>query len=201
MTRKTTTKPTKQKLLEASLKIISEKGYLGATTREISREAGVTELTLFRHFGTKEQLFEELLKSYTFLPKLKEILPELECMAYQDALALVATRFLLTLKERKSMMKILSSEIHLYPAKIRNTYNSFLNEMRTTLASYFCSMQKNGELRSVSPEIAARAFLGMLFSYFRSEEIMKENGMTRTRMELHVREFVDIFVNGTVKSD
>ncbi|HEX9020484.1 MAG TPA: helix-turn-helix domain-containing protein, partial [Nitrospirota bacterium] len=68
---------TKQRLLEATLKLISEKGYFGATTRDISREAGVTELTLFRHFGSKEKLFEELLNSYTFLPRLKELLPEL----------------------------------------------------------------------------------------------------------------------------
>ena len=51
---------TKQRLLDATLKLISEKGYLGSTTREIAQEAGVTELTLFRHFGTKEKLFEAL---------------------------------------------------------------------------------------------------------------------------------------------
>ena len=198
MTRKTTTK---QQLLEATLKLISEKGYLGATTREISREAGVTELTLFRHFGTKERLFEELLKSYTFLPKLKEILPELDQLAYEDALTLVATNFLLTMKERKAMMKILLTEVHLYPEKIRNTYASFVNESRATLASYFVSQQKKGLLQNVSPEIAVRAFMGMLFNYFRTEEIMKENGMTKKRMERHIREFVYIFVHGTMNGN
>ncbi len=190
---------TKQKLLEATLKLISEKGYLGATTREISREAGVTELTLFRHFGTKERLFEELLNSYTFLPRLKELLPELDQLSYEEALTLVATRFLVTLKERKSMMKILSSEIHVYPEKIRTMYVAFLDEVRGTLASYFISLQRDGVLRKVSPEIAARAFLGMLFNYFRTEEVMKDNGMTKKRMEQIVQEFVDIFVHGTMK--
>ncbi len=198
MTRKTTTK---QQLLEATLKLISEKGYLGATTREISREAGVTELTLFRHFGTKERLFEELLKSYTFLPKLKEILPELDQLAYEDALTLVATNFLLTMKERKAMMKILLTEVHLYPEKIRNTYASFVNESRAMLASYFVSRQKKGLLKNVSPEIAVRAFMGMLFNYFRTEEIMKENGMTKKRMEQHIQEFVYIFVHGTMNGN
>ena len=51
-----------KELLDATLKLISEKGYLGSTTREIAQEAGVTELTLFRHFGTKEKLFEALLR-------------------------------------------------------------------------------------------------------------------------------------------
>ena len=196
MTRKDATK---QKLLKATLKMISEKGYLGATTREIARQAGVTELTLFRHFGTKEQLFEELLQSYTFLPKLRELLPELDSLPYDEALTLVATRFLLTLKERKSMLKIFFSEIHLYPDRIKRIYISFLDEMRSTLASYFAALQKKGVLRQVSAETAAAAFFGMLFNYFRSEEIMKENGMTRQRMEKRVKEFVDIFIHGTLQ--
>jgi AcrR family transcriptional regulator len=60
---------TKEKLLDATLSLMSEKGYLGATTRAISERAGVTELTLFRHFGSKEKLFEEVLNKYSFLPK------------------------------------------------------------------------------------------------------------------------------------
>ncbi len=197
MIRSTTTR---QKLLEASLKIISEKGYLGATTRAISRQAGVTELTLFRHFGTKAQLFENLLNNYTFLPKLKGLMPELEKLSYEEALTLIAVKFLLTLKERKPMIKIIFSEIHLYPEKIRDMYTAFIDEVRMTLASYFQSLQKKGALRNVAPETAARAFLGMLLSYFRSEEIIREGGVSRKRMEQSVREFVDIFIHGTLKN-
>ncbi|HYA86034.1 MAG TPA: TetR/AcrR family transcriptional regulator [Nitrospirota bacterium] len=196
MTRKTTTK---QQLLEATLKLISEKGYLGATTREISRLAGVTELTLFRHFGTKERLFEELLNSYTFLPRLKEILPAVDQLPYEDALSLIAMNFLMTLTERKLMIKILLTEIHLYPEKIRNVYSAMVNESRATLGNYFTTLQKKGVMRSVPPESAVRAFMGMLFNYFRTEIMIKENGVSKKRMEQNVREFVDIFIHGTMK--
>ncbi len=190
---------TRQRLLESSLHLISEKGYLGATTREISRHAGVTELTLFRHFGTKEKLFMELLSSYTFLPRLKELLPELGDHTYEEALILIAVNFLTTLKERKSMMKILLSEIHIYPEKVKRMYRSYVDEVRMTLAGYFVLMQKKAVLRDICPEIAARTFLGMLFNYFRTEEIMKENGMTKKRMEQAVKDMVDIFIHGTQK--
>src|SRR3972149_3207884 len=94
---------TYKKILEATLKLISQKGYLGTTTREIAREAGVTEVTLFRHFGSKERLFEEVLNRYSFLPRLKELLPELEANSfdYEDALRTIGMRFFETLKERK----------------------------------------------------------------------------------------------------
>jgi len=192
---------TKQRLLDATLKLISEKGYLGATTREIAQEAGVTELTLFRHFGTKEKLFEDLLKNHTFLPRLKELLPELDGLSYEDSLRLIATRFLLSLKERKSMVKIMYSEVTIYPEKIRKLYNKFIEDLTLTLASYFTGLQKRGLLRSVSPEMAAQLFLGVLFSYFRSEEIMRDGGMKKQAMEKNIKEFVDIFMFGTMQQE
>ncbi len=194
---------TKELLLKATLKLISEKGYLGATTREIAQEAGVTELTLFRHFGSKEKLFEELLKSYTFLPKLKELLPGLEDLSYEQALTVIAKRFLLTLKERKAMIRILYSEVTTYPEKIRTVYNNFIDEMRATLAGYFEVLQDRGILKKkIAPEMAARVFLWILFSYFRSEEIMRGgSGMTKQKLEKNVREFVKIFMHGTMSCD
>ncbi len=190
---------TGKRLLDATLKLISEKGYIGATTREIAREAGVTELTLFRHFGTKEKLFEELLKNHTFLPKLKELIPELEGLTSEDALRLIATRFLLSLKERKSMVKIMYSEVTIYPEKIKKLYNKFIDDLRATLATYFKGLRKKGLLRKISPDMAARLFLGILFSYFRSEEIMREEGMKKQKMKRNINEFVDIFMYGTMK--
>jgi AcrR family transcriptional regulator len=192
---------TKKQLLDATLKLISEKGYQGATTREIAQEAGVTELTLFRHFGTKERLFEALLRSHTFLPKLKELLPELDGLSYRDSLRLIATRFLLSLKDRKSMVMIMYSEVTTYPEKMKNLYNKFIEDLRQTLASYFKGLQKKGIFRNVSPEMAAQLFLGMLFSYFRTEEIMREGGMKKQSMDKSIAEFVDIFMFGTVKDE
>ncbi len=189
---------TKRKLLDATMTLISEKGYLGATTREIARLAGVTELTLFRHFGTKERLFEEVLNSYTFLPTLRELLPELDGLSYEDALELIATRFLLTLKERKAMVKIMYSEVTVYPEKIRKVYNKFIDDMRSTLAVYFETMQKTGIVRKIRPQMAARVFLGILFSYFRSEEILRPEGMQKSKMKRNIREIIDMFTHGTV---
>jgi TetR/AcrR family transcriptional regulator len=52
---------TEQKILDAALKVFSEKGYTGATTRVIAQESGFSELTLFRKFKTKENLFNMVL--------------------------------------------------------------------------------------------------------------------------------------------
>jgi len=187
---------TKEKLLEATFKLISEKGYLGATTREIAHRAGVTELTLFRHFGSKERLFEEVLKRYTFLPKLKGLLPELKDMSYNESLFVLGERFIDTLKERKSLIKIMFSEINLYPEKIKDIYSNFIDEVIKTLAGYFKSLQKDGIIRQFPAEIAARAFLGMIFSYFLSEEILLNRTLNNKEIKIVLKEFIDIFICG-----
>jgi AcrR family transcriptional regulator len=191
---------TRELLLQATLKLISEKGYLGATTREIACEAGVTELTLFRRFGSKERLFEELLKSYTFLPRLRELLPELEGLDVEKAFETIAMSFIMTLRERKAMIKILFSEITTYPEKVGVVYNKFLGEMRSALAAYIEKLQGQGVLRrDLSSETAARVFLWMMFSYFRSEEILRTDGVIKKSMhEKKIREMVDLFIHGSL---
>lgn len=46
-------------LLAAARDVFAERGYAGASTKEIARRAGVGEVLLFRHFGSKAGLFDE----------------------------------------------------------------------------------------------------------------------------------------------
>ena len=51
----------REKLLRAAMRVFEESGTRGATTRRIAAEAGVNEITLFRHFGSKAALLSEAL--------------------------------------------------------------------------------------------------------------------------------------------
>jgi len=53
---------TRELILDAALDIFTAKGYKGATTRMIAMEADVNEVTLFRHFGSKEGVLQNLMK-------------------------------------------------------------------------------------------------------------------------------------------
>ena len=53
---------THQRLLDAAARVFARSGLEGATTREIAREAKVNEVTLFRHFRTKEKLLAEVVR-------------------------------------------------------------------------------------------------------------------------------------------
>ncbi len=47
---------THQRVIQAALRLFGRQGYTATTTRQIAQEAGIAELTLFRHFGSKENL-------------------------------------------------------------------------------------------------------------------------------------------------
>ena len=50
------TKTRKDRIMEAALHIFAKKGFQNATITEISKEAGVSEATIYEYFGTKEDL-------------------------------------------------------------------------------------------------------------------------------------------------
>ena len=47
---------TKRAILRAALELFADKGFFRATTKAISRKAGIAEGTLFNYFETKEDL-------------------------------------------------------------------------------------------------------------------------------------------------
>lgn len=45
-----------KQILDAALDVMAERGYTGATTRQMAAAAGINEVTLFRRFGSKKNL-------------------------------------------------------------------------------------------------------------------------------------------------
>src|SRR5579863_1320314 len=49
--------PTQDRILDAAVQLFSRQGFAGSSTHEIARLAGVSEVTVFRHFPRKKDLF------------------------------------------------------------------------------------------------------------------------------------------------
>ena len=63
----------RESLLKAAVKVFAEAGSRGATTRRIAQEAGVNEVTLFRHFPSKDELFREALRWFAEQSRMKTL--------------------------------------------------------------------------------------------------------------------------------
>jgi AcrR family transcriptional regulator len=50
-------------IFQAVMEIIAERGYTGATTRQIAEAAGISEMTLFRKYGSKAELVKRAISA------------------------------------------------------------------------------------------------------------------------------------------
>jgi AcrR family transcriptional regulator len=55
--RRLTAEARRQAVLDTACRVFSRSSYRGATTAEIAREAGISEPILYRHFGSKRDLY------------------------------------------------------------------------------------------------------------------------------------------------
>ncbi len=189
----TTMLSTKEKIIMSALKLFSQKGYLGTTTRDIAREANIAEITLFRYFPTKEKLFKEVLISKSFIPTLREFLSKTENMDYRLVLDKIADYYLRLLKQKRDLIRIMHGEIFQYPKEIKEIQSKIMSELYLTFANYLEEMKNKGFVRDIDTESAAMGFFGALFNLFIKKEIFKR----KINLRKNLSTFLDIFYEGT----
>ncbi len=194
----TTMRDTKGKILKSALKLFSQKGYLGTTTKEIAKEANIAEVTLFRYFISKEKLFIEVLKNQSFLPTLKDLLPRLKNMDYKEALNTTAKYYFNLLKKKRDLICIMHSEIFQYPAEIRAIHSKMIHEVYLVFASYLDELKKNGIIRKdLNTTYASLAYFGMLFNLFIKKELLRKKIDSKKALQT----YIEIFYEGTRRNE
>jgi AcrR family transcriptional regulator len=64
---------TRQQILDASLRLFSERGFARTTVRDIARQAGITDAAIYYHFQSKRELLEALVEERGFLTSLENL--------------------------------------------------------------------------------------------------------------------------------
>jgi AcrR family transcriptional regulator len=195
----TTAKKTSVLIVEGAARIFSDKGYEGATTREIAEAAGVNEVTLFRHFGTKKSLFLAVIERFSALSGLEEAIKGRLSGDLRPDLTILGTHFLKTIMaRRKPIIMSLHTADHL--PEIRELIARTPQQQNKVLGNYFREQMKRGLIRTLpDPELAAQAFFGMLFESAIRQWLMPDN-KKHTIKEV-VSAYVDIFTNGILNRE
>jgi AcrR family transcriptional regulator len=103
----------RQKLLEAAMRVFAESGFRGATTRRIAEAAGVNEVTLFRQFKSKAALINEVAELYA-RRRSEEALPAGPVTPLKE-LAEWSSAHLALLRGSRDMIRKCMAEVDLYP--------------------------------------------------------------------------------------
>lgn len=198
MKNKKTRENTREKLLKAAQKLISERGYRGATTRQIASQAGVAECTLFKHFSSKAELFRVMMEKYGGSLQIKELMDKVweSEFSNQESLKLIGVEFYGMLQRHKSYIKIVHLEMHNYPVEIGSTQNKLQHDFMQAFIDYFGMLRKKGLLRDVSVEATAELFVGGIYFYFLRQEILSGRTVPRSEFEKRIEEFVEPLISG-----
>jgi AcrR family transcriptional regulator len=138
---------TRQRILKAAEKVFSRDGFQGATTREIAREAQVNEVTLFRHFRTRDELLRETILCGAIAPEdlvgprasWKSDLP--------GQLEQYVRKYYALLLEREALVRAVVGEGRILPPAVRQAVLEKMAPMRAILVDRLQAAQGAGCVR------------------------------------------------------
>jgi AcrR family transcriptional regulator len=153
----------RERLILAAGKLFGERGLQGATTREIAKEAGVNELTLFRHFHSKSNLLAAVLLHAAEDQSQMQVRMDAREEDIGGGLLKFARAFNQMLETHEGLIRTLIGEAHRDPKSARQVTDGAFTPWRRSLTEYFAAKQEAGEIRStlkLAPVVDQ--FLGML---------------------------------------
>ncbi len=186
---------TKARLIEAATQVFASAGLQGATTREIARVAGVNEVTLFRHFTSKEQLLKAVIENTLAL--------QTEALAHPDEwtqdlridLTHYAQLYNNMLEAQEDLIRTFIGEAKRHPEAARGIMQDAARSLKARLVDYLHHGQTRGTVRLDLDLVSSiDMFTGMLLA-----GMLRRSG-TLTPLSYssndYIENSVDIFVRG-----
>ncbi len=207
-------KDTKERILTAALEMFSRNGYDGTNIRELTESLGLVKSSMYRHFGSKEEIwnslldemsayYEERFGSPARLPPIPDSTEELAATTLRMAdftirdERVVMTRKLLTIEQfRDDRARELATK-------------HFLTGLGEMFAYIFAGMMDKGLLRRDDPAMLAFAYTAPISALIHlcDREPEKTDG-AMAQIEAFVRHFIRVYgpfdageAKGTEKED
>lgn len=152
---------TREKLLRAAAALFEERGFAGTTTADIAERAGVAEVTLFRHFGSKSKLFAATLDTIQRTLGVDALKDALDGDLTSDLPRIVRRLGSYFHRERRMIRMMLFASIA-DPTLIDRVARG---PMAATdlLRTYFAEQAREGRLRHGDPTALAESLVGGTF--------------------------------------
>jgi AcrR family transcriptional regulator len=187
---------TRARIMEAASQLFTEKGFSGTTTRAIAELAGVNEVTLFRHFGTKEKLAKAIMDQFGG-PAIAEDLELRFSGNYEQDLTLMGQMMMKVMTQRVDAIRMAICEAGNFP-EFQQMVVENPRRLRQMLARYFQGQMDTKVIHSGHPVALAQAFLGMFFSYTVLQGLLNDTLQPEISSEELAGQFVTLFVRGTL---
>jgi AcrR family transcriptional regulator len=182
----------RDRILAAAARVYAETGFRGATTRRIAAEAGVNEVTLFRHFGSKSSLISEAIgaeRGALLLGSLpgEPADPSAELTAWAEAV-------LELLREKRALIRTCMGDFAEHP-DMMPPCGSPTARAAEALCEYVERLRRAGlATGNADPRVAASMLMGALFADAMGRDIMTD--LYRSAPDEAVAGYVRLFLRG-----
>ena len=187
---------TKERILEAALQMFSQNGYAGTNIRELSASLGLVKSGVYKHYESKEAIWNALLDqmiayygerfgSPEHLPPVPETADEL--------VALTMRMVNITVHDEKIIMtrKVLTLEQYRDKRACELATKHFLTGLTEMFTRIFAGMMEKGVLCNDDPEMLAFAYTAPISALIHlCDREPEKTGEAIARVEAFSRHFV-----------
>ncbi|MDA2040672.1 TetR/AcrR family transcriptional regulator [Bacillus cereus] len=159
---------TAEKIIQAAIELVKEKGYTAATTKEIAMRAGVNEVTIFRNFKSKKGVIEAAVAEFSYVPHLKQFLQTEIVWELETDLKNLASHYHKFLDSIKDIIAIGIREAREFP-ELDEEISKIPKGLKDELIIYFAKMQEQEKIIHTNIEAQVMNFIWINFGYFLSK--------------------------------
>ena len=152
-------------------------------------------MTLFRHFGSKKNIFKAVLEKYSGLPQIEYLFKEQLSGNFENDLKKIGSIFLKILIERHKHIQLIIYEAQHFP-ELNETIKEMPYKLQIELANYLERQIKLKKIRDINPLIIAQVFWGMFFAYGIYLNLSNKKNKSDSSQDTLVSQFINIFING-----
>ena len=166
-----------KRIIEVAISLFAEKGYSNTSTSEIAKQAGVAEGTIFKHYGTKENLLLSIMVPFLkdFFPTMAdELFGELfnsQCSFEEFLRALLINRSAF-LTENREIFQVFIKEMF-YKEELRN---ELLPNVLAIGSKHFIKVievfKKRGEIKDIPNEVIQKMLITVIGGLFISNFVL-----------------------------
>lgn len=172
---KNETRNTKEVILIVALKLFSERGYDGVGIRDISKEIGIRESALYKHYSGKQDIFDSILKDIerryqeevsTFIPpeSMASILSgESDVREELFRISLTMFQFYLKTEYGSQLRRMLTMEQYRTSEASKFFRELIIDKGLDYISSVFINLINDGVYIDADPRIMALQFYSPLY--------------------------------------
>lgn len=192
-----TSEERRSQILREAARCFGTRGFRGTTTRDVAAAVGITEAALYRHFPGKEAIYTAILDARMAVP---EVIAALGPAARERDDRRVFTGLAIAIfgavEADPSFLRLLLYSALEGHEMARPFYEKRMRRLREFLSRYVARRMRDGAFRPGDPELAGRAFMGMVADHLIARTVFGQREQeSRTAAEI-AEAFTAIFLDG-----